>query len=365
MTGTILLAAALLQAAPLGDRWVKGNTHAHTLWDDGDALPETVVECYRSRGYQFLVLSDHNDRNALSGADRWITQEGTRAKLKTFDELVKTFSKPDSFALLPGQEIGDTFQGRLVHHVIVNTGRILLPPGGASVREVLDHALRDVNAEGERLHRPVLAQLSHPNLGWTVSVEDLASAEERFVEIYSGHPVALTFGDETHPSVETMWDRALTQRLRSKQGPLLYGVACDDAHHYGGKGKARPGRGWVMVRTKDLTGDAIVGAMRAGDFYASTGVVLEKLVSDDCGILIRAATAPGERVRIRFIGSKREGEEAGMLLQESEGPEAFYEFKGDELYVRGVVVSDRLHPDPVRDGDVQMAWIQPNARCPR
>ena len=32
-------------------RWYKGNTHAHTLWDNGDALPEEVASWYRDRGY--------------------------------------------------------------------------------------------------------------------------------------------------------------------------------------------------------------------------------------------------------------------------------------------------------------------------
>jgi hypothetical protein len=357
----LLLAAALQQAPPDGERWYKGNTHAHTLWDDGDALPETVAEWYRSRGYHFLVLSDHNDRNAMSGAERSIGP----TRLKTYDELVKAFSQPDRFALLPGQEIGDVYKGKLVHHAIVNTGRILMPPGGDSVRDVMSHAVRDLAAEGERLRRPVLAQLSHPNLGWTVSADDLAAVDERFVEIYSGHPVAKTNGDANHASVETMWDQALTTRLRADRGPLLYGVACDDAHNYSGKGIAHPGRGWVMVRAKELTGDAIVAAMLAGDFYSSTGVVLDRLSVDDCGIRIRASADTCSHCKIRFIGSKREGVEAGVLLQESEGPEAYYEFRGDELYVRGVVVSDRLHPDPAQEGDVQKAWTQPIKGCRR
>lgn len=359
----ILLAAALLQEAPPAERWYKGNTHAHTLWDDGDALPEAVVEWYRSRGYHFLVLSDHNDRNALSGAERWIGQGEARTKLKTFAELSQACSRPGEFALLPGQEIGDTFKGKLVHHAVVNTGRILMPPGGDCLRDVMSHALRDLKSEGDRLHRPVLAQLAHPNLGWTVSADDLAAVEERFVEVYSGHPVALTGGDADHPSVEGMWDRALTQRLRSGQGPLLYGVACDDAHNYSGRGPAHPGRGWIMVRAKELSGDAIVSAMLAGQFYASSGVTLETLVADDCGLRLRVAAEPGAHYRVRFIGARREGGEAGILLQESEGPDAYYEFRGDELYVRGVILSDRLHPDPTRSGEVQAAWIQPVVVC--
>ncbi len=41
-------------------RWWKGNLHTHTLWSDGDDFPEMVAEWYRTRGYNFLALSDHN-----------------------------------------------------------------------------------------------------------------------------------------------------------------------------------------------------------------------------------------------------------------------------------------------------------------
>ena len=41
-------------------RWYKGNLHAHTFWSDGNAFPEEAVTWYKSRGYNFLGLSDHN-----------------------------------------------------------------------------------------------------------------------------------------------------------------------------------------------------------------------------------------------------------------------------------------------------------------
>ncbi len=45
---------------PVVPGWWKGNTHTHTWWSDGDSPPESVSAWYRERGYNFLVLSDHN-----------------------------------------------------------------------------------------------------------------------------------------------------------------------------------------------------------------------------------------------------------------------------------------------------------------
>ena len=41
-------------------RWLKGNTHTHTTYSDGDSAPEVVVDWYAEHGYDFLFLTDHN-----------------------------------------------------------------------------------------------------------------------------------------------------------------------------------------------------------------------------------------------------------------------------------------------------------------
>src|SRR3712207_9245256 len=41
-------------------RWLKGNTHTHTTYSDGDSPPEVVVDWYAEHGYDFLFLTDHN-----------------------------------------------------------------------------------------------------------------------------------------------------------------------------------------------------------------------------------------------------------------------------------------------------------------
>jgi hypothetical protein len=382
-------------AAGGAERWYKGQSHAHTLWDNGDALPELAADWYRSRGYDFVVLSDHNDQNALSEADRWLdlgTEEGGKGlspavlrdlgrlfgeswpvvrdagggrrqlKLKTFSELEEAFRKDPRFLLLPGEEIGDAFGGKLIHHNALNIRHVLPPPSGACVRELLERAVSATRNESRETGRRTLVHLNHLNLGWAVGAQELiAVAEERFFEVYNGHPLAANGGDRAHPSTEAVWDRVLTARLRSKNGPLLYGVATDDAHHYSGKGDARPGRGWVMVRARELSAEALIQAMDAGDFYSSTGVRLSNIVRGECGISISVAPEPGQAYTIRFIGTRAGTAEVGSVLQETRGTEGTYNFDGDELYVRAVVVSDRAVRDGARTGECETAWIQPVA----
>jgi hypothetical protein len=43
-----------------GPRWWKGNLHTHSFWSDGDDFPEMIADWYKTRGYHFLGLSDHN-----------------------------------------------------------------------------------------------------------------------------------------------------------------------------------------------------------------------------------------------------------------------------------------------------------------
>ena len=55
-----LVLTGVVASAQPAVRWWKGNLHTHTLWSDGDDFPEMVVDWYKSRGYDFLALSDHN-----------------------------------------------------------------------------------------------------------------------------------------------------------------------------------------------------------------------------------------------------------------------------------------------------------------
>lgn len=400
----LVLAFLAAPASAQEARWWRGNTHTHTLWSDGDAAPEMVVDWYHRNGYDFLVLSDHNQ---IQEGERWFpvtegprlteahvrsifnrfgadqvelreTAEGGREmRLLTLAELEARFEAPGEFELIPGEEItahwtappatpGERGVRHPVHVNAVNLAEYVPPRGADSVVDLMNATLAAVAEQAERLGRPILAHLNHPNYGWGVSWRDLAAMRhERFFEVYNGHWQVRNEGDETHPSTERMWDLANARRLTELRLPLLYGVAVDDAHNYYGTLTSQPGRGWVVVRATELSGDAIVEAMQRGDFYASSGVELEDVVVGDGRYEVHVAARDGIETTTRFVGTRRDGTGTGpvgeVLLETQENP-AIYRFRGDELYVRAVVESSRVHPNPYRAGDHEMAWTQPFAR---
>jgi hypothetical protein len=399
LTASAIVALAWLVHAGLGARgseataarWWKGNTHTHTLWSDGDAPPEQVVAWYRGHGYHFLVLSDHN---VLSQGERWFPVEeggrltparverlverfgadaiqlregeaGREMRLVTLPELRERFEEPGGFLLVQGEEVTDGLDGRPVHVNGIHLAERIPPQGGATVREMLQRNVSAIVEQGRRLGRPTLAHVNHPNFGWGLTWEDVAALrDDRFFEVYNGHPSVRNAGDAEHPGTERMWDLALTRRLLELDLGLLYAVATDDAHNYHetGPDRANAGRGWIVVRADTLSPEALLGALRAGDFYASSGVSIDDFGAADGHYRVDVAVEPGVTYRTRFVGTRvAEGVpgEVGALLHETTDVPAEYRFRGDELYVRAVVVSDRPHPNPYAPGDLETAWLQP------
>jgi hypothetical protein len=385
---------ACLGRAPRADaplRWWKGNTHAHTLWSDGDGAPQAVVEWYRDAGYDFLVLSDHN---VLAEGERWfpvapdsrLTQArlealiaaqpagdvewregagGPELRLQTLSELRARFERPGEFLLVTGEEVTSEFEGAPVHVNALNTREVLGAQRAESVRDLLATTLRAIEAQGRRLGVPTLAHLNHPNFQWGVSWEDVAAVPEaRFFEVSNGHPATNDLGDAAHPSTERLWDLVLARRLTELDLGLVYGLATDDGHNYHelGPERANPGRGWIVVRARDLSPDALLEAMRRGDFHASSGVEIDDVRTDVSAYVVSPRARAGEVLVTRFLGLRATpqgfGEPGELLLETAQQP-ARYVFAGDEVYVRAVVSSSLAHPRARAQEERQQAWLQP------
>ena len=425
MVRTILLAALLcsfatatltIAAEPAGQsgkRWYKGNIHTHSLWSDGNDFPEMIADWYRSRGYHFLALSDHN---ILSEGDRWMShaevlkragQEGldkyvrrfgddwveTRGeqgspghevRLKPLNEFRKLLEEPGRFIMIQGEEISDKAEGVPVHINATNLLELIEPAGGRTVAEAIDANLLRVEEQARRTGREILVHINHPNFGWAVTAEDLATVlRERFFEVYNGHPGVRQLGDETHPSIDQMWDIANTIRLGELKYPPLFGVATDDSHNYHGSSGATPGRGWIMVRAANLEPETLIKAVKAGDYYASSGVTLDDVQYDPRSKKIEIKIHPeaGSEFTTQFIGTKlgydakseprtspdgkplrvtrQYSSDVGQVFATVEGLNPTYQLSGDELYVRAIVNSSKPPVNPVWKDQKQQAWTQP------
>jgi hypothetical protein len=367
--------------------------HTHSLWSDGNDFPEMISDWYRQRDYHFLAISDHN---VLQEGARWMPlaaiaarggnqalakyrerfgpdwvetrgEEGTagfEVRLKPLDEYRYLLEERNKFILIPAEEITDKAEGKPVHMNATNLAELILPQGGATVREAMENNLRAVLEQEKAKGREILPHLNHPNFGYGITFEDLAAVmSERFFEVYNGHPSVNHRGDAAHPGVERMWDLANHLRVNKLGGSLLMGVATDDSHEYFGKPGSRPGRGWVMVRSRFLTPEHLIRAMKAGDFYASSGVTLRDVRWDRERRTLSVDIEPQSGVEFTtqyFVTPKDANpDQIGHIAASTQDLQSSYTLGPDETLVRAVITSSLPPADPIFDDQKQQAWTQP------
>lgn len=368
--------------------WYKGNLHTHSYWSDGDDYPEMIMDWYKSHGYHFVVLSDHNilakgekwktipkspthemafDKYLKKYGDKWVNYREDSAgriavKLKTLEEYRPLFEEEGEFLIIQSEEISDSYDSKPLHMNVTNIQEKIDPQGGTSVADVLQRNLDQVIAQRKQTGVPMFMHINHPNFVWAITPEDIIQLDgERFFEVYNGHPLVHNYGDSLRPGMEALWDQVQTAYLLD-QKPSLYGLAVDDAHNYHvfNENSSNPGRGWVMVHAASLDPAALINAMEKGAFYSSTGVTLEEVDFDGVRLQVKVKAEKGVKYSIRFFGTKKsEPSASGILLKEVAGKAATYQLTGEELYVRAKVVSSKNKTNPYKPGDKEVAWTQP------
>jgi hypothetical protein len=387
----------------------KGNLHTHSLWSDGDDFPEMIAAWYKQHGYQFLALTEHNviaegekwvdaQANATRKAavEKYLARFGNRwpefrtgsqkaeIRLKPLAEFRSLLEEPGKFLLIPAEEITHSFAKRPIHMNGINLRDTVKPIDGKDAIETIAVNLRQVGEQRRKSSRMMIAFLNHPNFGWGVRGEELLLADElRFFEVFNGHPSVRNYGDDLHASCERVWDITLALRLGKHGLSVVYGMATDDAHGYHafGPGKVNPGRGWVMIKSHNLSAEGLIRGLESGEFYASTGVMLDEIKREGDELHLAIRTEPGVTYKTEFIATMKgtsleakpkhdkDGRELpvtadyspdiGKVVAESSSLTPRYAFTGKELYVRAKVISSKPHPNPYAKGDVEVAWTQP------
>lgn len=223
---------ALLAPFSTPGRFWRGNLHTHSNLSDGVLEPKAVVDAYKNAGYDFMQLSEH----FIGNFDFPI------ADTRSF--------RSNNFTTLIGAELHapETQVGELWH--IVAAG---LP---------LDFPKNLKDETGEQVARRAAEAgafigIAHP--AWSqLTIEDGRALDSAHaVEIYNhGCAIENDRGDGWY-----LLDQMLTE------GHRLSAFATDDAHfktpdHFGG---------WVHVKAESLDPDALLSALKAGQYYSSQG----------------------------------------------------------------------------------------------
>lgn len=380
---TLLMSQGHMQAQT--PKWFKGNTHTHSLWSDGNDFPEMIMSWYKSHGYDFISLSDHN---VLARDEKWtkipahpFRQQRFReyldkygkdwvnyktdsagvisVRLKTLAEYRPLFEEKSKFLIMEAEEITDKYESKPIHIGAVNIRELITPQGGNSVAEMMQRNLDEVYAQRKRTGELMFAHINHPNFQWAIKLEDMMQLKgERFFEVYNGHPHVHNYGDSTTIGMEELWDRLQIHYIKEGR-ELLYGLATDDAHDFieYKVGTSNPGRGWIMVRAPELSAAALITAMEKGDFYSTTGVELQELEFKSRNLTVAVKPVQGVEYTIQFWGAGKS--KTGILLKEVKGASAVYKVRRENLYVRAKVISTRPKENPFAVGDVETAWTQP------
>lgn len=291
---------------PMIEGWWRGNTHTHTHHSDGDATTDAAVNWYARHGYSFVAVTDHDKVTAASSGD---------------------------ILVLNGTEV--TAQNHpALHMAVINTPHNIAKGSGNETQAILD-VLAATPASA-------IAILAHP--GWYgPSLSAMVTpADLQFIEIYSGIP---SIG-----SSESIWDDVLMARFAAGNYAPLYGVAADDTHIFASNppaGSATPGRGWVMVRASapQPTAAAVVAAMKAGDFYSSSGVIFETLTRTADSLSIEVLPEPNLTYSVRLVVARS----TGITTTVINDIEASYTLQPGDRYARMVAEAS----------NGEMAWTQP------
>lgn len=269
--------------------WFKADLHTHHTFHEP---LETVVARYRDTGYKFLVLSTKD------------TMQVIRYEKESTPDMLVISGVEQSF-LTKKDQLG---------HVIAFPIKAPYPITSSWTLKQGYEKLRAKN-------KNVILGINHPHDGrWTL--DDVLESAAAGVVLFE-----LNSSNMKHGEFETgLWDAALTK------GARLYATLTNDVHQL----EDVDAYGYIRVHAASLDADAILDAIRNGDFYAEEsgcGIVPDRyeLITDN-GVsrLIVSAPDAGE---IRVIADN------GAVRVSAQSDTLEYTIGPSDTYVRAEILN--------------------------
>ena len=230
--------------------WLRCQLHAHTTNSDGEATPDGLVEHYARAGFDVLAITDH-----------WhITTAGH-----------------DDVLLIPSSELSAKLDGRGDFDADVLAYGIDVLPEPREEFPSIAAAADWIVAQGG------VAYLAHPYWSGLRAEDYLAAPALSGIEVMNAGSELL----QGNGLSAVHWDDIL------HRGGSCLGIATDDSHYPGQDSRLA----WTMVAAPERSREAVVSALREGDFYATSGAAILAIEVDAGGVEVRCGPARSVTVR--------------------------------------------------------------------
>ncbi len=313
-----------------GGNWYKGNLHSHTTNSDGHKTPAEIVEIYKSGGYDFLALTDHDifsDYRSELGSDNFLIIPALEASIYYITDADKIQQYKDVNLTDTWEILYDEHKipnCNKAHHFNVFQGSEKAPFQHLESKPPLvvigqdGHADVLQNMVDEYLKMGCFMTYNHPLWSRIVPEDILDVKGFSSIEVYNH----MTEEDCGLGADTTYMDLLL------RKGVKINAMAADDNHNRG-DGYDNYG-GYVVVKAEELSLKAIAESLNSGNYYSSSGVEITEFCIENGEVYISCSPVK----KINFVVGNRITD--GMVVQERGKTitEARYTLKGHETYVR-------------------------------
>lgn len=259
----------------LDGNWYRGNTHLHSTFSDGAKPYQELAALYSQAGYDFLFLTDH-----------WFCSD------------IEPVSK-DGLLWFNGIELnGLDTRGQEFH--IVCLGNF----------HDIDKSLPLENAVQRAADQGGFVILAHP-FWMGNSLEDTLRFHFDACEIYN-NVCQCEIGKGSG---------LVHYNFLLEQNQKLVGIASDDSHFLADSPMWKGG--WIMVNAKERSHAAIMKAIRAGNYYSTTGPQFHDISLRDGRLHVE--TSPVHFIRL--VGPTRTGYALMAGMAEDAEPLTTADFK--------------------------------------
>lgn len=307
----------------LGEKknFYKGNMHCHSSLSDGRLSPEELKEIYKTAGYSFLAITDHEhiNNNSYLDDEDFITITSTELAIKqtagasTLSDTNMKVCHLNLYAKEQDNDYNICYNEEYDHFSAKERRAAFKRPECDFERtygaQGINRLIKTANENG------FFVAYNHPR--WSLeNYSDYSGYEGLWgVEIYN----TSCNRDGIYEYDINVADDML------RDGKRVFCTSGDDNHNWSDDSFGT----FVSVNADSLEYKSVISALLSGNFYTSTGPAIYEISLDGCEVSVKCSNA--ERIYLSTAGRRSECTVAaeGQLLTEAK-----FTVKPEDIYFR-------------------------------